>query len=383
MDRFEYCTFELAPDESIVIKHLTVRLYDGDNKTQYQRGELTLTSHRLFWQKEITLCLPLSYVQNIVEEEKSMFNLTAGKRLILFLSKAMPGKSLGPSASSSYDYIKLSFREGIQNEFLEALRSTVDAKIWTVQNKSAQQTKLREIKTRTGIVGIERNIVQKQQETSSNINNAFKDLNQLMSMAKEMVEISKNISNKIINRQGEITEDETLQFKSYLLSLGIDDPVTRTSCKSDDDYYKQLANELITALIEPLTSAGGTMLLTDAYCRINRARGLELLSPEDLLNSCLSLDKLPDSPVYLKTYTSGVKVLQLRSCEDESFVEKTYELVVQNTFVSVEQFAQLASVSLVIAKHRLLLAETAGKLCRDQSIEGLRFYENKFILGEN
>lgn len=71
-----------------------------------------------------------------------------------------------------------------------------------------------------GIVGIERNIVEKQKETSSNINNAFKDLNQLMSMAKEMVEISKNISNKIINRQGEITEDETLQFKSYLLSLG-------------------------------------------------------------------------------------------------------------------------------------------------------------------
>ncbi|KAI5723940.1 hypothetical protein M8J76_013075 [Diaphorina citri] len=383
MDRFEYCSFELSPDESPVLKHSNVRLYDGENKSQFQRGELILTSHRLFWQKDITLCLALSYIQNAVEEEKSMFNLTAGRKIILYLSKAVPGKNLGPSATSAYDYVKLSFREGIQNEFLDALKSTVDAKIWTVQNKSAQQTKLREIKTRTGIVGIERNIVEKQKETSSNINNAFKDLNQLMSMAKEMVEISKNISNKIINRQGEITEDETLQFKSYLLSLGIEDPVTRTSCKNEDDYYQALGNELITALIEPLTSAGGTMLLTDAYCRINRARGLELLSPEDLLNSCLALDKLSDSPIYLKTYSSGVKVLQLKSCEDASFVEKTYEIVSQNVFVTVEQFSRLASVSLVIAKHRLLLAETHGKLCRDQSIEGLRFYENKFLLEEN
>lgn len=150
MDRFEYCSFELSPDESPVLKHSNVRLYDGENKSQFQRGELILTSHRLFWQKDITLCLALSYIQNAVEEEKSMFNLTAGRKIILYLSKAVPGKNLGPSATSAYDYVKLSFREGIQNEFLDALKSTVDAKIWTVQNKSAQQTKLREIKTRTG-----------------------------------------------------------------------------------------------------------------------------------------------------------------------------------------------------------------------------------------
>lgn len=154
MDRFEYTNFELAPDESVVTKHSNVRIYDGDIKTQFQRGDITLTSHRLFWQKEVTLCLALSYVHNAVLEEKFMFNITAGQKIILQLSKAVPGKSLGPSPISSYDYVKLSFREGIQNEFLEALRSTVDAKIWTVQNKTAQQTKLREIKTRTGNVGL-------------------------------------------------------------------------------------------------------------------------------------------------------------------------------------------------------------------------------------
>ena len=48
-------------------------------------------------------------------------------------------------------------------------------------------------------------------------------------MAKPMVKLAQSISTKIREKQGEITEDETIQFKSYLLSLGIDDPITKVS----------------------------------------------------------------------------------------------------------------------------------------------------------
>lgn len=34
------------------------------------------------------------------------------------------------------------------------------------------------------------------------------------------------------------------------------------------------------------------MTLSDVYCRINRARGLELLSPEDILNACQMLEQM-------------------------------------------------------------------------------------------
>ena len=44
-----------------------------------------------------------------------------------------------------------------------------------------------------------------------------------------MVKLAQSISTKIREKQGEITEDETIQFKSYLLSLGIDDPITKVS----------------------------------------------------------------------------------------------------------------------------------------------------------
>ena len=53
------------------------------------------------------------------------------------------------------------------------------------------------IKLRTGIVGIERGIQEKQKATDESISKAFQDLSKLMNMAKDMVNLSKNISQKI------------------------------------------------------------------------------------------------------------------------------------------------------------------------------------------
>jgi len=55
--------------------------------------------------------------------------------------------------------------------------------------------------------------------------------------------------------------------------LGIDDPVTRDSYKSNTQYYKGLAKEICDFLIAHIEEMGGMMALTDVYCRINRARG--------------------------------------------------------------------------------------------------------------
>lgn len=41
-----------------------------------------------------------------------------------------------------------------------------------------------------------------------------------------------------------------------------------------------------------MQECGGMMTLPDVYCRVNRARGLELISPEDLLNACQMLEHM-------------------------------------------------------------------------------------------
>ena len=112
----------------------------------------------------------------------------------------------------------------------------------------------------------------KNKADQANISKAFQDLDVLINMAKPMVALSKSISTKIRDKQGEITEDETVQFKSYLLrsdlthlnfvfvlefiwssSLGIDDPVTKDSAGSDKKYYQGLAQEMFLILDTPVT----------------------------------------------------------------------------------------------------------------------------------
>lgn len=55
------------------------------------------------------------------------------------------------------------------------------------------------------------------------------------------------------DRHGDISEDETVKFKSYLMSLGIEDPVTRSAFSSNDVFYKQLAKEVAAFLFTAIS----------------------------------------------------------------------------------------------------------------------------------
>lgn len=45
---------------------------------------------------------------------------------------------------------------------------------------------------------------------------------------------------------------QTIRFKSYLLSLGIDDPVTRDSHGSGDIFHKELAKQISESMEHPI-----------------------------------------------------------------------------------------------------------------------------------
>lgn len=120
------------------------------------------------------------------------------------------------------------------------------------------------------------------------------------------------------------------------------------------------------------------MSLADVYCRVNRARGLELLSPEDLLHAC----ELLSGPIRLRSFPSGARVLQLESHDDDVVALDTLEKVESAESMAVEELAKQLGISLLLAKERLLVAERLGKLCRDESVEGLRFYPNLLLKQE-
>ncbi|XP_020283297.1 vacuolar protein-sorting-associated protein 36 [Pseudomyrmex gracilis] len=392
MNRFEYADPQLRPNENFVRRDVAVHLYDGDIKTTFESGELILTSHRLIWIKPSNggnNCLSLShqYIVYMEKEASGPLSFTRSKKIVLYLSEPVADKMPGPTDTSMFNYIKLSFKEGLDSHFLTQLSDTVQRGKWkidpiislnTSNNNQGNSKVLPQIKTRTGIIGIERSLQEKQKETDESISLAFQDLTKLMDMAKDMVAVSKTISVKIRARQGDITEDETVRFKSYLMSLGIDDPVTRDAYKTSNEYFKQLAKQLACILEEPIKEAGGMMTLTDVYCRVNRARGLELLSPEDLLHASRQLAPL-DLSIILRSFDSGVMVLQVRSHDDNAVADRIVELLKENGSITAGDLAQLEGISVLLARERLLVTEKHGKACRDDSIEALRFYPNLFL----
>uniref|UniRef100_A0AAZ3QTZ1 Vacuolar protein-sorting-associated protein 36 n=1 Tax=Oncorhynchus tshawytscha TaxID=74940 RepID=A0AAZ3QTZ1_ONCTS len=341
MDRFTWSNGLLEMNETLVIQQRGVKLYDGEDKAKLDVGIALLSTHQLIWRDlknhECCIAIPLSQIIYFEEQAAGI-----GKRRLT---------------------------EELSQKRWES--TPMSQPIPTATNSQTGRTRA------VGIVGIERKIEERRKETEKNISEAFEDLSKLMVKAKEMVELSRSIANKIKDKQGDITEDETIRFKSYLLSMGIANPVTRETHGSGTHYHLQLAKQLGDILLAPLEERGGMMALTEVYCLVNRARGMELLSPEDLVNACKMFESLKQ-PLRLRIFDSGVMVVQLQSHSEEEMISSALDNVTDKGSLTAEEFAKLLGLSVLLSKERLLLAEKMGHLCRDDSVEGLRFYPNLF-----
>ncbi|CAJ0581291.1 unnamed protein product, partial [Mesorhabditis spiculigera] len=228
-----------------------------------------------------------------------------------------------------------------------------------------------------GIGGIERRLEESNRQTQNRISHAFEDLSVLMDEARTMVGLSRSIAEKMRAMKGSVSDNETIEFKSYLLSLGVANPVTKEMHGSGARYFEKLAAELSDVLKKPLEENGGMMLLPEAFCRLNRARGEMLVSPEDLLNACKALEKI-QTPIELHRFASGVLVIQLKAAAVEKTISNTEQLVLLNGSLSAAELAATLGITVILAKERMIAAEKLGLLCRDDTFEGLRFFPNKF-----
>lgn len=382
MNRWYWSPASLNSGEVTTHSQSGIRLYDGDKRTHFEDGFLTLTNIRLLWRSSnstSSLALDLALVV-LVEEEQGGF--TSSPKIILHLASPPSNQSSGPVAFSHYTFIKLSFRQGGSSAFKKSLDTVLEEKAWEniLVLPKASEKGITTKQLRAGILGIERDIHAKQKEASSNINKAFEDLKNLMGLAQEMVNLSRNIASKIKDKTGEISSDETVQLRSYLLSLGVDDPVTKETVGSTTEYHKQLAKEICNVLKSSVEEVGGVMLLSEVYCRINRARGLHLLSPEDMHNACSLMANL-NLPLRLFTFKSGIQVLQLSSL-DETVVPDGLKMLLEENKkngISAIEYARSSGVPLLLAQERMHHAERCAAAVRDESNEGVRFFPNLFF----
>jgi len=357
MDTWRNTSADKLEKENSVTNVDKVKLYDAQGRTIHTDGNIELTSHRLIWNKNSqTLSLPLSIIKSTNYEEGGFLR---SDKIYLTLSN---GEATRIGGKSGIDQLNEMIVQAIKEEK------------WNYKQTSRFPQK-KEI--RSGISGIEKKLAEKTASDSKNISKAFQDLERLIEMAKPMVGLAKSISNKIREKQGDITEDETIQFKSYLLSLGVDDPVTKDSAGSDKKYYQGLAKEMFLVLDEPIQKAGGMMTLTDAYVRVNRARGLALVSPEDLLQACNMLKEM-NLPLTVEKFDTGVIILKSSNISDDEYNKKIVYLVEAFDKTSADLLAKELKLSVLLAGEKLHAAAQQGLLLVDQSIHGCIYYPNKF-----
>ncbi|KAH8858311.1 Vacuolar protein-sorting-associated protein [Schistosoma japonicum] len=442
MDRFRWCSDDVENygstkqdnlnEETIVLQKPGVRLYDGPNRSAFDNGLLKLTTHRLLWSNPFTptssfIALPLAAIISVkVEDSGNSLAVYRTPKLILRLLtvaalqnvlSSLPNPpqwieqwcgvgNLGSGSDSTTfsatavvshsreDHIKLGFPMAGHQEFLQSLNEVLQVKLWTLSYYSDSKFTTKSYGT-GGIGAIQRQQAARAVKTDRNITETFEDLSQLMSNANEMVKLSRILAKKIRDTKGsDLSANEIAELRSAMLSMGVmevvsgDERGSSTSSTSSTTFYVQLAHQ-VSKLLFPLLKGqysnhsddrlyAGCIDLATAYCRVNRARGMDLISPEDLLRACRYLDK-EGLPVRLKGYANGLLVLQLASEDEMETLKSTADLVEKRTSLSVDELARTVNLSPFLAKARLLAVEEAGLICRDDSEAGLRFYPNYFI----
>eukprot|EP01132_Coremiostelium_polycephalum_P005331 gene5331-6649_t len=238
-----------------------------------------------------------------------------------------------------------------------------------------------------GISGLIKNINKKSEETDKVLAEAFTDLSALMDKAKDMVKLSERLKLTLDKQSKDSTSTpEEEEFRTFLLQMGIESPVTKKTAKSKyhDELSKQLSEWILTKQIlqkqgsSTMNINSGMIPLGDLYCIFNRARGIELISPDDLYRACLLFEQL-DLPLRLRKFDSGVMVVQSIHENDEQVAKEIIDIITIKGAITAFDLAKIQNISINLSKEKLLASEKTGKLCRDETIEGITFHKNFFL----
>lgn len=303
-------------------------------------------------------------------------------RIRIFLKTLADGREIGIRFGSSTQ--KLEFLEQIQKQLLK--------KSWehlvSLQKKESTGKAFASSTFNAGVSGLMRRQERDMNSVDCLAKEALTDLDALMRSAKDVVVIvqrfaalaqerdADKIGSDTTSEMGEVNEMEKI-----LQNIGIISPVTKFS--AGRMYHKELSRQLTDVLLTDnrLQRMGGIASLTDLYCLFNRARGTELVSPDDFLRACQLVGSL-GAGIKCKRFESGVLSLQLESMDDSFVCRRILDILSEEEFgamgVDSSKIANRLNTTVVIAKEQLLMAERSGVLCRDQSIDGLYFFPNHF-----
>jgi ESCRT-II complex subunit VPS36 len=311
--------------------------------------------------------------------------------------------SLNEDITSS---LKISFRAGGDKVFYERLKTALVQRKWLLQGappvpKPSESTNGSNIegsrssgRKLVGIAGLEMRGQAQRKNNEQIIGNAFEDLEALMTSAKEIIALAESFSGQAREGNG-ITAEADSVISQSASALGL--ATTKDMLGSDTLYISELSRNLAEFLLDDskgiLRKEGGIMSLVDVWAVFNRVRnGVELVSPADFEKAAQLWEKLK-LPIRLRRFKSGLLVVQGTDRTDERTIASLISWLKElhnepppddvgwdwqryGRGVTIQEAATKFGWSMGVATEELEMAEERGVLCRDQGLDGVRFWEN-------
>ena len=318
--------------------------------------------------------------------------------------------------------IKLSFRAGGEKVFYERLQGALVQRKWLLQSAppipestlisggterqaaTASNHCLHQETAGTksaGIAGLERRGLDIRKKNEAMIGSAFEDLDALMASAKEIIALAESFAGNSDNSVS-LDASQIIADSAKGLSMVATKDLLDSTPGSESLYLAELSRNLAEFLTDDskmiLKREGGIMSLVDLWAVFNRARGgVELVSPLDFEKAARLWEKLK-LPVRLRQFQNGLLVVQQAERTDDKTIaqllawlkqlhslapsahaelEPACEIFGQG--VTAQEAAQRFGWSVGVATEELQMAEDKGALCREESVEGLRFWENRLV----
>ena len=318
-----------------------------------------------------------------------------------------------PRIDHDIECVKFSFRGGGEKVFHERLKGAMVQRKWLLQNAPPiPSSSLGNVNTTTididgqvrqppgkartvGIAGLERQGLELRQKNEVVIGSAFEDLDALMASAKEVIALAESFAKK--SDETSADANQLIAESAKALDMVTTKDMLSSSAGSESLYLSEMSRNLAEYLTDDakgvLRKEGGIMSLVDLWAVFNRARGgVELISPLEFEKAARLWEKLK-LPVRLRQFKNGLLVVQQADRTDDKTIAQLlswlqelrtsyakFDIVRDHEAfgqgVTAQEAAQRFGWSVGVAIEELEMAEEKGALCREEGIEGLRFWEN-------
>ena len=327
---------------------------------------------------------------------------------------SLDGASLGVDGDT--ECVKFSFRAGGEKIFHERLKGAMVQRKWLLQNAPPVpdsspgsihgtamgidgQVRHPPERARTvGIAGLERQGLELRKKNEAVIGSAFEDLDALMASAKEIVALAESFAKK--SDEGSADANQLIAESAKALDMVTTKDMLGSSAGSEYLYLSEMSRNLAEYLTDDakgiLRKEGGIMSLVDLWAVFNRARGgVELISPMEFEKAARLWEKLK-LPVRLRQFKNGLLVVQQADRTDDKTIAQLLSWLQEfhtsssnsevgwgrdasGRGITAQEAGQKFGWSVGVASEELEMAEEKGALCREEGIEGLRFWENWIV----